>query len=349
VRAAILYEAGKPLVVEEGVDLPELRPGHVLVDVALSGVCHSQLHEVRGERGHDPWVPHLLGHEAVGTVRDVGSRVTKVSPGNRVILTWIRSEGLEEPGALYRKGDVTINSGGVTTFSESTVVSENRVVPLPGGLPDEVAPLFGCALMTGVGSVLNIAQPTADDAVAVWGAGGIGLPAIMAAATRGCRMIAAIDVVPEKLELARALGATHTLLVEDLDRTVTELNDLTDGGVDYAFEASSRGAVIERAFLSVRPGGGTCIVMSHPAENDSPRIPPLELHRGRRLRGSWGGESKPDRDIPRFAALYREGKLPVERLLSHRYPLEDVNQALDDLESGRVARALLDIRVDRAA
>lgn len=347
-RAAVLYETGQPLVIEDDVALPELRPGHVLVDVALSGVCHSQLHEVRGERGPDRYLPHLLGHEAIGTVSGIGSEVTKVKPGDRVILTWIRGQGLEEPGALYRKGDVTINSGGVTTFSESTIVSENRVVPLPSGLPDEVAPLFGCALMTGVGSVLNIAQPTPDHAVAVWGTGGIGLPAVMAAAACGCRMIVALDVVPEKLDLARRLGATDTVLVDDLDRAAAELNKLSDGGVDFAFEASSRGAVIERAFLSVRPGGGTCVVMSHPAEDDSPRIPPLELHRGRRIRGSWGGESQPDRDIPRFAQLYLDGKLPVELLLSQRYPLDDVNRALDDLEAGRVVRALLEIGAGQA-
>lgn len=343
-RAAVLYETGKPLVLEDDVEIPALRPGHVLVDVDLTGVCHSQLHEVRGERGPDPWLPHLLGHEAVGTVAEVGSAVTKVRPGDRVVLTWIRGDGLEEPGALYRCGGTTINSGGVTTFSESTVVSENRVVPLPPGVPDDVAPLFGCALLTGVGSVLNIAQPGPDDVVAIWGAGGIGLPAIMAAATCGCRRIVALDVVREKLELARELGATDVLLVEDLDRAAADLVELSDGGVDYAFEASSRGAVIERAFLSVRTGGGTCIVMSHPAEDDSPRIPPLELHRGRRIRGSWGGESKPDRDVPRFAALYLDGSLPVERLVSHRYTLDEINVALDDLEAGRVARAMVDVR-----
>jgi Zn-dependent alcohol dehydrogenase len=346
VRAAVLYETGKPLVVEDDIEVPALRPGHVLVDVSISGVCHSQLHEVRGDRGPDPYLPHLLGHEAVGTVADVGSAVTKVEPGDRVILTWIRGEGREEPGALYRKGDMTINSGGVTTFSERTVVSENRCVPLPEGLPDDVAPLFGCALMTGVGSVLNIAQPGPDDTVAVWGCGGIGLPAIMAAATRGCGRIVALDIVPDKLTLAQELGATDSILVRDLDEARAELEELSGGGVDFAFEASSRGAVIERAFLSVRPGGGMCIVMSHPAEDDSPRIPPLELHRDRRIRGSWGGGSKPDRDIPRFAQLYREGRLPLEHLVSHRYALAAVNRALDDLEAGRVARAILMTGVD---
>lgn len=340
-RAAVLYETGRPLVVEDGVEPQDLRPGHVLVKVDVSGVCHSQLHEVLGERGPDRWLPHLLGHEAVGTVVETGSGVTKVRAGDPVVLTWIRGEGMEEPGALYRKGDVTINSGQVTTFSEYTVVSENRVVPRPEGIPDEVGPLFGCAVMTGVGSVMNIAQPEPSDTVAVWGVGGIGLPAVMAAAARGCETIIAVDVSPTKLELAAELGATHTLVAGD--DTLEQVYDLTHGGVDYAFEASSRGAVIERAFLSARTGGGTCIVMSHPAHDDSPRIDPLELHRGRRIRGSWGGESRPDRDIPRFAELYREGKLPLGRLVTHRYPLVEVNRALDDLAAGRVGRALLDV------
>jgi S-(hydroxymethyl)glutathione dehydrogenase/alcohol dehydrogenase len=341
VRAAVLHETGKPLVVEDGVEPQELLPGHVLVRVSVSGVCHSQLHEARGERGHDRWLPHLLGHEAVGTVVDTGSGVTKVEAGDRVVLTWIRSDGLEEPGALYRKGDLTINSGQVTTFSEQTVVSENRVVPLPAGVPDDVAPLFGCAVMTGVGSVLNIGRPGPTDTVAVWGTGGVGLPAVMAAAACSPRMLIAIDRSPDKLALASEFGATHTLLAgED---TLEEVRALTGGGVDVAFEASSRGAVIEQAHLSVRTDGGTCIVMSHPAHDDNPRIDPLEMHRGRRIRGSWGGESRPDRDIPRFAQLYLDGRLPLDRLVGDRYPLDRVNDALDDLEAGKVVRALLDI------
>lgn len=341
-RAAVLYETGRPLVVEDGIEPPDLRPGHVLVAIELAGVCHSQLHEVHGERGPDPYLPHMLGHEAVGTVVEAGSGVTKVRPGDRVVLTWIRGEGLEEPGALYRKGDRTINSGQITVFSELTVVSENRCVLCPEGLPAEVAPLFGCAVLTGVGSVFNIAQPAEADSVAVWGIGGIGLPALMAAVARGCKTVVAVDVVQSKLDLATELGATHTLLASG-DDTIDEVRELSGGGVDFAFEASSRADVIERAFLSVRVGGGLCVVMSHPRFGDRACIDPHQLHQGRNIRGSWGGESRPDRDVPRFAQLYLDGRLPLERLVGRRYQLEDVNSALEDLEAGRVARPLLEI------
>ena len=172
--AAILEEIGQPLVVKN-ITLPSLRYGQVLVKVLFSGVCRSQLMELSGGRGKDPWLPHLLGHEGSGIVIAVGDGVTKVKPSDEVILGWVKADGLDAPGAKYMHGDQVINSGRVTTFCNYTVVSESRLVVKPASLPFDTAVLFGCALLTGAGMVLNELRPSVDQSVLVLGLGGIGL------------------------------------------------------------------------------------------------------------------------------------------------------------------------------
>ena len=156
IRAAVLTKLGNPLEIIEGIEVPELRPGQVLVKVSYAGVCHSQLMEARGKRGDDPFLPHMLGHEGTGVVVEIGEGVTKVKVSDHVVLGWIKGEGADAGGTKYMapNGQI-INSGGVTTFSDYTVVSENRLVPLPEGTPDDLGVLYGCALPTGMGIVLN--------------------------------------------------------------------------------------------------------------------------------------------------------------------------------------------------
>ena len=342
-KAAVLYELGKPLRVVGDVDVPSPQRGQVKVRLAYSGVCHSQLMEARGERGHDPHLPHLLGHEGSGVVVETGADVSKVKPGDRVILGWIKGSGLDVGGPRYRHGDETLSAGAVTTFNEYAVVSENRCTPLPDGVPMDVAVLFGCALPTGAGIVTNSLQPTPGSTVAVFGLGGIGLSAMMACRLHDCGQIIAVDVAPDKLALADALGATVTI---DSSRTdpVEAIRHLTGGkGADYSVEAAGFAATIEQAFNSVRRGGGLCIFASHPAQNARISLDPYELICGKRIAGSWGGASDPDRDIPRFAELYRDGKLPLEKLITRRYQLEEINSALDDLEQHRVGRPVIEI------
>ncbi len=352
-KAAVLFETGKPLQVVEGVQIPALQQGQVLVKVHYSGLCHSQLAEVRGHRGEDKWLPHLLGHEAVGLVQDVGAGVTKVAPGDKVVLGWIRGKGQDAVGAKYplvKDGTgYLLNSGGVTTFSELTIAAENRLVKLPAGMPDKLAVLLGCALPTGMGLVFNEAKLTPDNPaatgknIAVFGLGGVGLSALIAAYTTQPAMLIAVDVEAHKLELAKKLGATHTinLLEDDLEARLAEI---CPGGVDYSFEAGGKAATIEMAFSAVKDGGGQCIFASHPKEGEMIRLEPHAFHRGKSIRGSWGGGSQPDRDIPLFVDLYKAGKLPnLELLLSHEYALDEINQALDDLEARKITRALIKI------
>jgi S-(hydroxymethyl)glutathione dehydrogenase / alcohol dehydrogenase len=342
-KAAVLYKTGEPLVVEENIKIPPLSPGQVLVKVAYSGICRSQLMEARGHRGHDPYLPHLLGHEGAGEVIEVTKGVKKVVKGDRVVLTWIKGEGANCKGAVYNKNDMQINSGGVTTFSNYTVVSENRCVSIPKTVPLDVATLLGCAIPTGAGIVMNTLRPSQGTSLAVFGAGGIGLSAIMATKLYDCSIIIVVDVEEPKLQKAKELGATHLINANEED-PVEKIKLLTGGkGVDYAIEAAGRAKVIEQAFQSVRNNGGLCVFAGHPANHERIQLDPFDLIQGKQILGSWGGECNPDRDIPALANYYLEGKLPLEKLITNRYKLEDINQALSNLENHEIARAILEM------
>ncbi|WP_196801315.1 zinc-binding dehydrogenase [Bordetella sp. FB-8] len=343
--AAVLTRTEQPLEIVSDIALAPPKRGQVLVKLAYSGVCHSQLMEVRGLRGPDAYLPHLLGHEGSGKVIAVGEGVTKVSPGDLVVLGWIKGNGLDGGSVRYECGCLgqTINAGGVTTFNEYALVSENRVVLLPAGIPLDIAVLFGCAVPTGAGIVTNDLKPDTGSTVAIFGLGGIGMSALIATMLFDCARVIAVDVSDEKLALSRSFGATDIINAKSSD-PVAALKALTQGmGVDYAIEASGQVSVIEQAFASIRRGGGVCVFASHPAHGSRISIDPYELICGKQIRGSWGGGSNPDRDIPLFAKLYLEGRLPLEKLLTHRYALSQINEALDDMEHQRVGRPLIEI------
>ncbi|MFZ2739252.1 MAG: zinc-binding dehydrogenase [Burkholderiaceae bacterium] len=344
-KAAVLSRLGEPLGVMSGIECPAPGCGQVLVKLAYSGVCHSQLMEVRGRRGADAYLPHLLGHEGTGKVIEVGEGVSKVKPNDLVVLGWIKGSGLDGGGVRYRCACMSqdINAGGVTTFNEYALVSENRIVPLPVGVPLDVGVLFGCAVPTGAGIITNDLRPAPGSCIAVFGLGGIGMSALMATMLFDCAKVIAVDVSADKLSLARSFGATHTIDATQTD-PVSEIRSMTGGiGVEYAVEASGQVSVIEQAFESVRRGGGVCVFASHPEHGKRISIDPYELICGKQIRGSWGGSSNPDREIPMFAKLYLEGRLPLEKLITKRYPLEAINEALDDLEQHRVGRPLVEI------
>lgn len=342
-KAAVLYELDTPLRVLTGIDLPPPARGQVKVQFAYAGVCHSQLMEIRGGRGVDRYLPHLLGHEGSGRVVEVGSEVAKVNRGDAVVVSWIKGYGLDVPSSQYRYGDNTINAGAVTTFNEFGLVSENRCFRLPPGIPLDVAVLFGCALPTGAGIVSNTIRPAPGSTIAVFGLGGIGLCALIACRLYECAELIAVDVEPQKLALAAELGATATIDASRID-PVAEIRHLTGGvGVDYSIEAAGLVRTIEQAFDAVRRGSGVCVFASHPKSGERITIDPYELICGKQIRGSWGGSSDPDRDIPRFVELYRTGKLPLEKVLTRAYKLDDINIAIADLQERRVSRPLIEI------
>ncbi len=339
-KAAILYEIDQPLRLEE-IEIPALKHGQVLVEIAFSGVCHSQLLEVRGKRGPDRFLPHTMGHEGSGIVLETGSGVTKVKTGDRVVISWLKGTGLDVPATQYQGETNLVNSGAVSTFLEMAVVSENRLTRIPDALPLQEAALLGCAIPTGAGLVLNTLRAQPGSSIAVFGVGGIGLSAVLAAALVNANPLIAIDVLDHKLEQARALGATHTINARHGDAHQA-LMEITGGkGVDFAIEAAGLKQTMEAAMASVRAPGGLAVLAGNLPAGERISLDPFDLIKGKRIVGTWGGESDPDRDIPRFAALHQAGKLPLDKLITHTYTLEDINQALEDLEAGRVGRAMI--------
>lgn len=337
--AAVLVEPGRPLELAD-LDVPALKPGQVLVEVAFCGVCHTQILEARGHRGEDRYLPHCLGHEGSGTVREVGIGVTKVKPGDHVILSWIKGSGADVSGTVYGWNGRFVNAGAITTFATFSVVSENRLTVLPDGFPMHLAALIGCAVPTGAGVVFNTAQPRPGQGMVVFGAGGIGLCAVTAATLAGCVPVVAVDVNGDKLAIAKQIGASHTIHAKKSD-PVEAIRELCPGGIDFAIEATGNPAVMRQALACVRPQGGTAIIVGNARHGERLEIDPRELNQGKRLLGTWGGDNAPDRDFPRYCKLMAAGRLNVEPLLSRTYGLHEINTALDDLEQGQCARPLV--------
>lgn len=337
--AAVLREPGTDLEIIE-IQRTQLLSGQVLVALDYSGVCRSQLMEVRGLRGPDPWLPHLLGHEGVGTVAEIGPDVTKVSVGDRVILGWIKGEGIESASPTFSAlNGEKINAGRVTTFSEYTVVSENRVYQKPAAIDDRVAVLLGCAALTGAGMVLNELCPSAGETLLINGLGGVGFWALLSAITIPTTVIA-VDPDFDKRALALSLGASHAInpMAGDL---VQQVHALYPSGVDAAIDSSGTTKGIEAAFAVVRKHGGNLIFASHPPTGDRIQIEPHDLIEGKTIRGSWGGASRPDRDIPKLARAMSALAVSFQFLVPDVYPLNKVNQALADLEMHRAMRPVL--------
>lgn len=341
VQAAVLVAPRQPLELR-WLRLPPLRDGQVLVRVAYSGVCRSQLLEIRGERGDDPFLPHTLGHEGSGEVLEIGPGVRKVRPGDHVVLSWIKGIGADVPSTVYESAAGRVNSGAISTFMRETITCENRLTVIPASMPPREAALLGCAVPTGAGIVLNTLRLEAGSSIAVFGVGGIGLAAVAAASLMNAATIVAVDVVEAKLEHARALGATHIVHATRED-PLAAIRRITGAGTDYAVEAAGRPETMEAAFKSVRDGGGLCVLAGNLAHGGRMSIDPFDLIKGKRVIGTWGGETNPDRDILRYVRLYESGRLNLAAFITHEYPLDQINAAFDDLEAGRVGRAIVNM------
>jgi S-(hydroxymethyl)glutathione dehydrogenase/alcohol dehydrogenase len=340
-QAAILVETGKPLVVSD-LEIPALKPGQVLVEIEFSGVCHTQLLECRGHRGVDKFLPHCLGHEGSGLVRETGPGVTHVKPGHRAILSWIKGPGMDVPGTQYSWDGKTVNAGGVTTFSRHAVISENRLTSLKEDLPMRVAALLGCAVPTGVGSVINVAEAKAGQSVAIFGLGGVGLSAIAGAALAGATPIIGIDLRPEKFQVASGMGMTHGLDPRKGD-LVQAIKAICPAGLDIAIEATGTAQAMRQALQCVRGQGGKAVIVGNARHGEILEIDPKEFNQGKRLLGTWGGDTVPQRDLPRYVHLFLDGKLRVEPLITRSFSLARINEALEALETGQTVRPLIDL------
>ncbi|MCF7866036.1 zinc-binding dehydrogenase [Candidatus Woesearchaeota archaeon] len=339
-KGAVLYETNANLVIDT-LEIPKLQLGQVLVKIICSGICRSQIHEIEAHKGPDNYLPHLLGHEAVGVVEKVSSNVSKVSIGDKVVLTWIKGTGCDVSGSTYIDSEgVSINSGAITTFSNYAVLSENRLVKIPESVPDSIAPLFGCAIPTGVGIIQNELDVQEGQSIAIFGVGGVGSAALLGAVARKAKNIIAVDINDEKLNIAKELGATHVINIRE--NVLDIIKKITmDKYLDFAVDCSGNIATMELAFKSINDKG-TLVIAGNPKKGETISIVPFDLIKGKRIIGSWGGSTNPDKDIPLYIKQYLDGDLHVELLKTKIYSLEDINEAIVSFKKGDFSRVLLD-------
>jgi len=365
ILAAVLPETAVPIEVRE-LELAAPRAGEVLVRLHASGVCHSDLNAIDGTSATR--CPAVLGHEGAGVVEAVGAGV-EIQAGTHVALSWMPSCGRCEECVrgfthLCRNAWGGMSHGGLldgtprlswddrpvyhysylSTFAEATVVPERCVIPIPDSVPFDVAALVGCAVSTGIGAVWNTAGVRPGERVAVIGCGGVGLSAVLGALAIGASPVIAVDLSEQKLELARSLGATDTVRwAGSADATARAIKDASGGGVDYAIEATGRPEAMQAAFLACRPRGAAVLIGI--ARGDAMlTLPAIEIPRSeRRILGSAYGSVRPERDFPRILQLYAEGRLPLDRLISHRMPLAETAAAIDLVRTGTAVRAVLQL------
>lgn len=355
-EAAIYVEAGKPMVIDE-IDLPDPGPTQVLVRHFATGVCHSQLHELHRP---DPVLPLVLGHESTGVVTAVGSEVTHVREGDHVMVTWVpRNATAETPlptpaSVSYRNAPVAFGAPawtGTFTWCRDTVADQQMVVPLDADVATDVTAIVGCAVMTGAGAALNAAVVRPGQSVAVIGVGGVGLSVVQACANLSADPIIVVDLDDDKLEFARQFGATVGVNARRVD-AVDAVRQLTgggpDGGVDVAFDAIGVGETMRQVLEMARPrragerDGGVAVLVGVP-HGETPTLPMHMLFLGKVYRGAPGGCSTPDVDFPLLVRWFKEGKLPLDRLVTRRYRLEEINDACEALARGEIAgRAIVE-------
>jgi S-(hydroxymethyl)glutathione dehydrogenase/alcohol dehydrogenase len=342
-KAAVLIKQNSALEIYD-IDVPKLEVGQVLVRVEYSGICGKQIDEITGRQGEDRFIPHLLGHEGGGEVVEIGPGVTKVKPGDRVVMHWVKGSGIDSrPPRFDYKGKV-LSAGWVTTFSEYTIASENRLTPAPQGAPGDVLALLGCAVTTGLGIVFHNARLLPGQSIAVFGVGGVGLNVVQGADLVNAYPIVALDRSDAKLEFARQFGATHTVNVDKVDPGAA-LAELSAGrGFDAVVDTTGINAVRETAYDATGQKAGTTILCGVPFAADRLSIDSFPLHMGRRIIGSHGGDTVPDLDIPRYFKLYTLGKLRLDELITNRFKLPEINQAVETVRAGQVCgRCLIEM------
>lgn len=336
---AVLVNTNHPLQLVENIQVPKLLAGQVLVKVAYASVCHSQLMEQSGKRGIDKYLPHLLGHEGTGTVIDTGKGVNKVKTGDKIVLGWLKGDGVDVGGSVYDSPMGKINSGAVTTFSELTVVSENRCYPLPANISMQEGVLLGCALPTGMGIVKNQVKPDSNTTIGILGLGGIGMSALIGATCLPHKSLIAIDTNEQKLALAKSLGANYCINPAKQDVNA-EIQTLTAGKMlDVTVEAAGSCQTIELAFSLINKHTGQCIFASPPPAGQKIQIDPFELICGKTITGSWGGCSHPEH-MSQFVSE-NKSKLNFSPFMSNTYKLADINIAMDDLAKQKLLRAII--------
>ncbi|MHA3703493.1 S-(hydroxymethyl)mycothiol dehydrogenase [Jatrophihabitans sp. YIM 134969] len=358
VQGVVAVAKGAPVEVRTIV-VPDPGPGEVTVDVAACGVCHTDLHYREGGINDD--FPFLLGHEAAGTVREVGPGVTHVAPGDFVVLNWravcgeCRACKRGRPWYCFNTHNatqkMTLEDGtelspalGIGAFVETTLVAAGQCTKVDPAAPPEVVGLLGCGVMAGLGAALNTGEVTREDTVAVIGCGGVGDAAIAGARLVGARTIIAVDIDDRKLEVARELGATHTVNSRETD-AVEAIQGLTDGfGADVVIEAVGRPETWKQAFYG-RDLAGTVVLVGVPTPDMTLELPLIDVFgRGGRLKSAWYGDCLPERDFPLYTDLFLQGRLPLDRFVSEKIGIDDIEAAFEKMHGGDVLRSVVMFR-----
>jgi S-(hydroxymethyl)glutathione dehydrogenase/alcohol dehydrogenase len=364
VRAAVLYEANQPIVIEEVTLVGGPGRNEVLVRIAATGICHSDYHVVDGSwHGKSFPLPVVLGHEASAIVEEIGADVTGLKRGDHVILSFVPTCGRcrfcasgEQhlcngmpggPGTLadgsrrLRKGDTTFyHFANMSSYAEYAIVHESQAIPIPSDFPLDRAAMIGCATMTGVGAVLNTAKVEPGSTMAVFATGGVGLNIVQGGVLASASKIIAIDLLDNKLDFARSVGATHTIN-SSRENPIDAIRELTGGiGVDYAFDAIGLPKVSRQAYDSTRAGGTTVVVGMAPTGAEIP-IPATIAGSAKAVKGCFYGSTRPSIDFPRLVDFSIRGQLQLDRIISKHYRLEDVNEAFDALHRGENARGIM--------
>jgi S-(hydroxymethyl)glutathione dehydrogenase/alcohol dehydrogenase len=340
-KAAILAQSRKPLVVDEIAFPDALGVGQVLVKVLYTTICGAQINEIEAAKGPDKFLPHLLGHEASGQVVETGPGVTTVKTGDTVVLHWRPSQGIQCQPPSYTWRGAKLNAGWVTTFNEYAVISENRMTVIAPDYDLKVAPLLGCAVTTAAGVINNDANVKIGESVAIFGVGGVGLNVVQFAHLAGAHPIVAVDLVDAKLDMAKARGATHVInAASGADLAAAIRRIVGDRGPDKVIETTGARQIIELAY-ELTHADGTCVLVGVPSEKVT--IYTLPIHFNKVLTGSHGGDAVPHVDIPRLIRLNQAGRLRFDGIITHEFPLDDINTALDVVRSGSAGRVLIDV------
>ena len=333
-KAAVLVEIDKPLVIKD-VEPTELKIGQVYVRVLVSGLCGAQLHEIRGHKGTAKFLPHLMGHEGCGIVERIGPGVTTVNVGDKVVMHWRAGSGIESPFPSYLIDDKIMGSGKVTTLSEYSIVSENRLTSVPHDTPSELCAILGCALTTAMGIIDNEADLKFGESVAVIGTGGVGLNLIQAAKMKSAYPVVAIDNNKAKKDLCFTVGANAFYSSpEELTEKFDVIIDTT-GNKDAIRFASTKLSGTGRLILVGQPTPGKSIEIDNAIN--------LFNGSGQTIKATQGGKTNPQEDIPRYVKMYKNGLLDIDSLITHRFKLEQINEAFDLLRTGNAGRIIIEI------
>jgi S-(hydroxymethyl)glutathione dehydrogenase/alcohol dehydrogenase len=338
-KAAILIEQKKDLIIDE-IDIPKIDHGKVLVEIKATRICGSQIGEIDGSKGSDPFLPHLLGHEAGGIVREIGPLVSRVKEGDHVVCHWRPSSGISGPCPSYDWKGQKVNAGHITTFSKYALISENRLTPIDPKYCHEVSALMADTITTGFGIINNDAKVKIGQSVCIIGIGGIGLGAVLGAKLAGANPIIAVDIFDHKLKTAKEIGATHTINTKELALEDRLLDILGTPTVDIVIEGSGLPYMIGKAYEATSISG-KCVLFGVMRFDQKASINTLPLHLGKTLTGTEGGQSIPDTDILRYLNMMDAGLFKLDKFISHRYQLEDINEGILAMRQGKSTHAII--------